>query len=157
MFARRLRAVKRFRKSTPYCQVVQDEIRQTGQIGGRVKHLKDLSAKRERKLRFDLIPHEAMRGMALGFTIGAEKHAPNGWQTGGDRAHYYGAILRHANAWLAGQEFDADGKHHMDGVMCSAAILRAMCARGIGEDTRSLTPRERRAIAARIKRKAMKD
>jgi hypothetical protein len=101
-------------------------------------HLKDLSARTERKLRFDLIPHEAMQGIALGFTIGAEKHAPNGWQTGGDRAHYYGAILRHANAWLAGQEFDTDGKHHMDGVMCSAAILRAMCARGIASRRRSI-------------------
>jgi hypothetical protein len=94
-----------------------------------------------------------MEALAFGFTIGAKKHAPNGWQTGGSWGHYFGAIMRHAWLFWRGQEYDADGKHHLDGLLCSAAILRAMVARRIGDDSRTLTLRERRSIAAKIKAK----
>lgn len=90
------------------------------------------------KLRFDLIPTIALRGMAQVFTIGAKKHGDRGgkpnWIDGLSFASHYGAALRHMNAWWSGEEFDEEGFHHLDAATANLAILRDMAARHTGTE-----------------------
>jgi hypothetical protein len=116
-----------------------------------LRNLKDLHPSSHGKLRYDLIPTEGVDGAALALTIGAVKHAPRGWETGADWGHYFRATLSHLWAFWRGEEYDTDGKHHLDGAIASAMILRAMVARRIGTDDRKLTAKAKRFIADKMK------
>jgi len=67
------------------------------------------------KLRFDLIPPELTEGIAEVLTYGAEKYAPNSWQTvPNGTARYLGATHRHLNLWQQGEKLDRESQlHHL--------------------------------------------
>lgn len=90
------------------------------------------------KLRYDLVPPIALRGVAAVLTLGDAKHPstdglPN-WIGGLSFMSHYGAMMRHAEAWRAGEECDAEGFHHLAAVAANAMILHDMAVRHMGSD-----------------------
>ena len=79
------------------------------------------------KLRYDLVPVEVEEELAKVLTYGAEKYAPNSWQTVEpfyDR--YYAALRRHIAAWRKGEKTDPESRlHHLSHALCNVAFLLA--------------------------------
>lgn len=77
------------------------------------------------KLRMDLIPPEALEGMAKILTMGAEKYGPNNWQgLENFEERYSGALMRHLNEMRKGELVDDEsGEPHAYHVLCNAAFL----------------------------------
>ena len=90
------------------------------------------------KLRYDLLPPDAIREVARVYTIGARKYADRNWEKGMEYSRLIGALKRHLNAWEAGEEYDpTDGQHHLASVAWCALGLLAYCLRRIGTDDRN--------------------
>jgi hypothetical protein len=83
------------------------------------------------KLRYDLVPPEALAGYANVLTIGAAKYADRNWENGLKYGRVYAALMRHLEAWRMGEELDPDGQHHLDSVIWNAMALRTYVARGM--------------------------
>jgi len=77
------------------------------------------------KLNYELVPPEAIKGLAQVLTLGAIKYTRNGWQTVPNaRDRYTGALMRHLEAWRSGEMIDSEtGLNHMYHVLCNAAFL----------------------------------
>lgn len=89
------------------------------------------------KLRYDLIPPEALDAVAGVFSIGATKYGARNWEKGMSWGRVFAAMMRHAWAWWRGEERDPqDGQHHLDSVIWCAMVLRTYVARGVGTDDR---------------------
>lgn len=66
------------------------------------------------KPAFDLIPAKALEEVAKVYGFGAQKYARRNWEKGLNWCRVYGAILRHAMAWMRGETLDPEtGLHHM--------------------------------------------
>jgi len=66
------------------------------------------------KLRYDLIPVEALESIIKVYTMGAEKYADRNWEKGMSWGRVFGAVMRHAWAFWRGEEFDQEsGLPHM--------------------------------------------
>ena len=79
----------------------------------------------EGKLRYDLIPPSATKAIAEVLTYGANKYAPNSWQQvpNGER-RYIAALMRHFEAYRAGEEFDEESKlSHLAHAMTNIVFL----------------------------------
>ncbi len=100
------------------------------------------------KVRFELIPPEAVYGAAKVFTYGAKKYADNNWAKGMNWMRLFGSLSRHIWSWAWGQDLDPDtGFHHLDMALCNLMMLRALVARDEGEDDRySITLYEQTSI-----------
>lgn len=89
------------------------------------------------KLRYDLIPPEALEALAEILTLGSIKYSDRNWEKGMKWGRVFGAMMRHAWSWWRGQTLDPEsGKSHMWHVLCNAAFLTTYEARKIGEDDR---------------------
>ncbi len=89
------------------------------------------------KIKYSLVPVEALRRLAALYTLGAERHGERNWEKGTDYSRWYDALQRHANAWQEGEEYDpADGQHHMIAVAWNAFALFEYVMREIGNDDR---------------------
>ena len=87
----------------------------------------------EGKLRYDLIPPEALAGLAAVYTMGARKYDDRNWERGLAYGRVYAALMRHLEAWRQGENCDRDdGQHHLDSVMWCAMSLRTYEARNMG-------------------------
>lgn len=77
------------------------------------------------KLRFDLIPPEALEALAYVYTIGAVKYDDNNWRRGGLKfGRMFAAMQRHAMKWQRGETTDSeDGQHHLASVAWYALSL----------------------------------
>jgi len=77
------------------------------------------------KLRWDLIPLDAVEQVVRVLTFGAKKYAPNNWQiVDSAKDRYYAALLRHIKAWRCGESIDPDsGLFHLAHVACNAIFL----------------------------------
>ena len=77
------------------------------------------------KLRYSLIPPVAIAALAKVLTFGAEKYAPNSWQTvenGEER--YLDALFRHIEAYRSGESIDPEsGLSHLAHAACNVAFL----------------------------------
>ena len=62
----------------------------------------------EGKGRFDLLPYEALKRLALQYQKGAQKYAPRNWEKGQSMSRTVSSMSRHANQYLAG---DRDEDH----------------------------------------------
>ena len=76
------------------------------------------------KLRFDLIPEDALWEVARVYTIGASKYDPWNWQGGIAYSRVVAALRRHLSKWLMGETLDQqDGQHHLSSVAWAALTL----------------------------------
>lgn len=89
------------------------------------------------KIRMDLLPPELLTAVATILTFGANKYTDRNWEQGMDWGRVYGALLRHLNAWWAGEDKDPEtGESHLWHAGCCIAFLITYEQRGIGTDTR---------------------
>lgn len=77
------------------------------------------------KLQMGLIPSEVMIGLAEVLTFGANKYAPNGWQTVPNaKQRYEDALLRHLYASKSGETTDSEsGLSHLKHALTNMAFL----------------------------------
>ena len=77
------------------------------------------------KLRYDLVPPHAIKAIADVLTYGADKYAPNNWQTVSDgETRYTAAMMRHFEAYREGEELDPEtGKSHLSHCLCNLTFL----------------------------------
>ena len=77
------------------------------------------------KLRYDLIPAYPLARLAEVYTIGSRKYSDENWRKGISYKRIFGAMMRHAWAWMAGQTLDPnDGQHHLASVAwCAFALM----------------------------------
>ncbi len=94
------------------------------------------------KVRMDLLPPAALRGIADVFTFGANKYADFNYKNGKglDWDRPYAALARHMNAWNGGEDNDPEtGKSHLYHAGCCIMMLIDLIDSGIGKDTRFKT------------------
>lgn len=85
----------------------------------------DLATKENvEKPLIELVPPEAIVGIAKVLTFGAKKYAPNNWRKGLPYSRTYGSVQRHLLAWYQGEEIDADsGLPHLFHAMADIMFL----------------------------------
>lgn len=89
------------------------------------------------KLPLDLLPFDAIEGIAEIMRVGAERYGRRNWEAGLDWGRVYSACLRHLFAWWRGEAADADtGKSHLWHAGCCILFLIAYEQRGVGKDDR---------------------
>ncbi len=65
------------------------------------------------KLRYDLLPFEAIEEIVKIYTFGSEKYESNSWQ-GVDKERYFSALMRHLVAHRKGEKIDSEsGELHL--------------------------------------------
>ena len=79
------------------------------------------------KLRYSLIPHNAMKALAevLTFAVEEKGYIPHSWRTVPNREERYtDALMRHVEAYRSGEFIDPEsGIHHMGHVLANASFL----------------------------------
>lgn len=91
------------------------------------------------KLRYDLIPPEALEELARVYTIGAKKYSDRNWEKGMSWGRVFAAMMRHSWAWLRGETNDpVDGQHHLSSVAWCAFTLLTYEVRKVGTDDRKV-------------------
>lgn len=76
------------------------------------------------KVRYDLVPPSATKGMAEVLTLGARKYKPNNWKQCEEPERYLAAMYRHLEAWRAGEVTDQEtGLHHLAHAMTNIAFM----------------------------------
>lgn len=87
------------------------------------------------KLRWDLVPPDAMQLVVAVLTYGAAKYADRNWEVGMDHSRLVGACERHMQAVKMGELLDPDtGLPHVGHAVCSLMFLLAYQLRGIGNN-----------------------
>lgn len=95
------------------------------------------------KVRMELIPPELLTAVGTVLTFGAEKYAARNWELGMDWSRVYGALLRHLNAWMAGEAADPEtGYSHLWHAACCITFLLSFEMRGSGTDDRPSAPQK---------------
>jgi hypothetical protein len=79
----------------------------------------------EGKLRWDLVPWEAIEEVVRVYTHGADKYGDNNWMGLEDAENrYFAALMRHLVAWRNGEHIDPDsGLKHLAQVAWNALAL----------------------------------
>lgn len=99
------------------------------------------------KLRYDLVDAHALAWLAGVLTYGAVKYAPDNWRGFAPevvREKFYGAAMRHLEAWRAGEDTDPEsGLPTLAGALFSVMVLVATFA---PRDPREVVARTRAAI-----------
>jgi hypothetical protein len=76
------------------------------------------------KTRFGQVPPLPLKLWADVLTYGAQKYSPGNWLNGMDWSRVYDALIRHLNAFWAGEENDPEtGKSHLAHAMCCIGFL----------------------------------
>ena len=76
------------------------------------------------KLRFDLLPVDAVEQVVRVLTYGAVKYTPNNWRKVDDLARYHAAALRHIFAWAKGEKTDPEsGLPHLAHAACCLLFI----------------------------------
>lgn len=66
------------------------------------------------KLRYDLIPADALEELAAIYTMGAGKYEDHNWRKGMSWSRVFAALMRHAWAWFRGEDIDPEsGLSHL--------------------------------------------
>lgn len=91
------------------------------------------------KLRYDLLPPDALDEVAFVYTIGATKYTDRNWEEGMKWGRIVAALERHIQAWKSGEMLDPeDGHHHLAAAAWCCLTLIAYELRGIGVDDRGV-------------------
>lgn len=89
------------------------------------------------KLRWSLLPWEAITGVLRIIEYGAIKYAPRNWERGLDWSRCYDAAMRHIDAWWRREENDPDtGMSHLWHAATNIIFLITYQIRGVGKDDR---------------------
>lgn len=89
------------------------------------------------KLRYDLLPPDAIDALVAVYTMGAQKYSDRNWEEGMKWSRVIGPLLRHAFAWMSGEDNDLEsGLPHMAHVAWNALTLISYGQRKIGKDDR---------------------
>lgn len=77
------------------------------------------------KPMWDLLPLASVRRIVDVLTFGAAKYAPEQWQQVPDaRRRYFAAMMRHLDAWWAGETIDPESGHpHLAHAGCCLLFL----------------------------------
>lgn len=76
------------------------------------------------KLRYDLVPINALEELTKVLTFGAKKYADRNWEKGFKWGVVYAALMRHITAWWRGEDIDPEsGLSHLSHAMCNIAFL----------------------------------
>jgi len=90
------------------------------------------------KVRFDLLPPDALHAVAQVYTFGAEKYEPRNWEKGMDWGRVYAAGQRHMNSFWGGEARDQEtGFLHTAHAAFAALTLTSYQLRSIGADSRN--------------------
>lgn len=93
------------------------------------------------KPRMDLLPFDAVEGVARVLGYGAAKYAPRNWEKGMVWGRLIAAALRHLFAFALGEDRDPEsGLPHLDHAACCILFLSAYQKRGVGTDDRKEAP-----------------
>lgn len=91
------------------------------------------------KLRFDLLPPDALSELVAVYTDGAAKYSPRNWEKGMSWGRCLGALLRHVFAWMRGEQNDPEsGHHHLAHAAWGCLALITYERHNIGTDDRFL-------------------
>lgn len=89
------------------------------------------------KARWDLLPEDSLAELVQVYTMGAEKYAARNWERGLSMTGCFASMMRHAWAWMRGENTDPEsGLHHMAHVAWNALAIVTFTKRGIGQDDR---------------------
>jgi hypothetical protein len=89
------------------------------------------------KLRYDLLPPEALDAMAAVLSFGANRYGDRNWEAGMRWGRPFAALMRHMWAWWRGERADPDtGYSHLWHALCCIVFLVAYEARSTGIDDR---------------------
>ena len=89
------------------------------------------------KLRYDLLPPDALEEIVKVYTMGATKYAPHNWAKGMAWSRVFAAMMRHAWAYWRGEDNDPEsGLNHMAHVAWGALTMLAYSKREVGNDDR---------------------
>jgi len=95
----------------------------------------------EGKLRYDLVPWDAMDEIVKVLTLGAKKYEDRNWEKGMDWGRCIGATFRHVKEWAMGNSRDDEtGLSHLAHAGCDILFLLAYEGRKIGKDDRPCFP-----------------
>lgn len=86
----------------------------------------------EGKLRYDLLPPDAVKAIVRVLTYGSVKYAPRNWENGIYQSRLMAASRRHEAAWEMGEDFDPEtGIHHLAHKACCDIMMLAQELRGM--------------------------
>lgn len=89
------------------------------------------------KADLSLIPRVALEAAARAFMVGEKKYGRYNFYKGHNASQLVAALLRHATAWMEGEETDPqDGQHHLGSVIACAAMLLQQQKLGTLKDNR---------------------
>lgn len=89
------------------------------------------------KLRYELVPWDALDEIVKVLNFGASKYKDRGWEVGMGWGRLIGAAFRHIKAWAMGEDLDPEsGLSHLAHAACCVLFLLAYQIRKIGIDDR---------------------
>lgn len=84
------------------------------------------------KLRFELLPPEAVEQIVHVLTQGAQKYADRNWEAGLSYGRVYGALQRHLSEFWKGNDIDPEwGAHHLAHAGCCLLFFLTYEMRGM--------------------------
>lgn len=96
------------------------------------------------KVKFSLLPWDAVREVAVVFTRGAKKYEPRNWEKGMAWSRVYDSTQRHLTDWFQKRETldpDGTGLRNIAQAAWGCLVLLAWELRGHGTDDRpNVTP-----------------
>lgn len=91
----------------------------------------------QNKIRWDLIPYDAVNEIAKVLTFGAAKYEARNWEKGMDWSRAFGALQRHLTRWFHGQDKDKETRlTHLANAGCCLFFLLSWELRQVGKDDR---------------------
>ena len=91
----------------------------------------------QHKIRWDLVPFDAVNEIAKVLTFGAAKYDARNWEKGMNWSRVFGAVQRHLTRWFHGQDKDREtGLTHLAHAGCCIFFLLAWEMRKVGTDDR---------------------
>lgn len=91
----------------------------------------------QNKIRWDLVPYDAVNEIAKVLTFGAAKYEARNWEKGMNWSRAFGALQRHLTRWFHGQDKDKETRlTHLSNAGCCIFFLLAWELRQVGVDDR---------------------
>jgi hypothetical protein len=89
------------------------------------------------KVRFELLPLDALTMVAKVLTFGAYHYGDRNWESGFSWSRCIGSTWRHFIKWVMGEEYDDESNlHHLAHAIANLLFLLAYSLRGVGSDDR---------------------